>query len=357
MANVRDINQWLQDELARRGRPEVTPNEAAEWLDKAGLLRAGGTARGLPLRNLLRAGRIEGAEQRGSRWAIKRVLDGTTEEDLCRGWTESALREVVQKAIPLRRTILRAIAELDEPTMADVAAHVGVSDRTIPPNLTWAFKAVEPQVVDESGISWPMRFGRRGGLETYSMPDAVSDVILRELDLVEVSPGTVLVASLEDALRRRGLDDRTIQQDFDLSRASDGTLAAVLLVDGDNPAFAVERVAEHGRPSDSVTFDASTRSIRLERPLPESPERMADLALAMRDEIRRASSNLVKDGEELVEAAIRARRAPTTAAADRKAIEQRAVRLATDHFQHAGWCSTPTAPSSRSSARPTCARP
>ena len=75
MPDLYAINLHLQERLERNWRDDVRAPEAARWLDKAGLLpdRKGG----LPLRNLLRAGRIAGQEQRPNRkngkWFIRRL--------------------------------------------------------------------------------------------------------------------------------------------------------------------------------------------------------------------------------------------------------------------------------------------
>lgn len=70
------IESYLQDELLRRALPEVSAVEAARWLDEGGLLRDSQSRPGLPLRNLLRAGAIENADQRPPRrygkWFIVR---------------------------------------------------------------------------------------------------------------------------------------------------------------------------------------------------------------------------------------------------------------------------------------------
>jgi hypothetical protein len=70
------ISAVLQRELRRRRR-EVTAVEAATWLDQAHILEDSPSRPGLPLRRLLRAGRIEGAEQHPSRpygrWFITRL--------------------------------------------------------------------------------------------------------------------------------------------------------------------------------------------------------------------------------------------------------------------------------------------
>ena len=70
------ITAFLQAELRRRRLSEVTAVQAASWLDERHLLRDSPSRPGLPLRNLLRAGVIGGAEQRPSkpygRWFIVR---------------------------------------------------------------------------------------------------------------------------------------------------------------------------------------------------------------------------------------------------------------------------------------------
>ena len=75
MPDLYAINLHLQERLEQDWRDEVRAPEAARWLDKAGLLtdRKGG----LPLRNLLRAGRIAGQQQRPDQkngaWFIRRL--------------------------------------------------------------------------------------------------------------------------------------------------------------------------------------------------------------------------------------------------------------------------------------------
>lgn len=68
------INDFLQSELARRDIASVTAVEAAQWLDLMGLLNDSKDRPGKPLRDLLRAGKILGAEQgSNSRWEIREV--------------------------------------------------------------------------------------------------------------------------------------------------------------------------------------------------------------------------------------------------------------------------------------------
>jgi excisionase family DNA binding protein len=75
------INGYLQGCLYDRDRHEVPAVEAACWLDDAGLLTDSESRPGLPLRNLLRAGQIMGADQRparrNGRWYITRAQPRT----------------------------------------------------------------------------------------------------------------------------------------------------------------------------------------------------------------------------------------------------------------------------------------
>lgn len=71
------VNSALQDELRRRGLGEIGSVEAARYLEAAGILADSASRPGLPLRRMLRAGQIAGAEQRPAalygRWYIKAV--------------------------------------------------------------------------------------------------------------------------------------------------------------------------------------------------------------------------------------------------------------------------------------------
>ena len=77
MPDLLAINLHLQRRLERDWRDEVRAPEAARWLDEAGLLPDRKV--GLPLRNLLRVGRIAGQEQRPDRkngkWFIRRLAE------------------------------------------------------------------------------------------------------------------------------------------------------------------------------------------------------------------------------------------------------------------------------------------
>jgi hypothetical protein len=75
MLDVSAINSFLQNELKRRGLDYITAIEAAKWLDRADLLAD--RTEGLPLRNLLRKGRITGGRQeppqKYGNWFIDRI--------------------------------------------------------------------------------------------------------------------------------------------------------------------------------------------------------------------------------------------------------------------------------------------
>jgi len=73
MPDVNAIIQFLDEYLKRNNLKSLTPPEANELLAGAGLLADDKTRKGMPLRNLLRAGLIPHAYQLGgkySRWVI-----------------------------------------------------------------------------------------------------------------------------------------------------------------------------------------------------------------------------------------------------------------------------------------------
>jgi hypothetical protein len=71
---VAAISEEIQRQLRIRGMDTVTAVEAARWLDSAGLLKDSPYRPGLPLRNLLREGRIPGQRQEPNhRWFIDRL--------------------------------------------------------------------------------------------------------------------------------------------------------------------------------------------------------------------------------------------------------------------------------------------
>lgn len=82
MTAPKEIAEFLQQQLQQRALDEVPAVEAANWLDSAGLLDDSHSRPGLPLRELLRAGAIAGAEQRPAtshgRWFVVRRGGGST---------------------------------------------------------------------------------------------------------------------------------------------------------------------------------------------------------------------------------------------------------------------------------------
>lgn len=72
MPDVNAINRYLQDRLKQENLHEVTAVQAALWLHQADLLKDSASRPGLPLRNLLREGRISGQHQEpNGRWYIR----------------------------------------------------------------------------------------------------------------------------------------------------------------------------------------------------------------------------------------------------------------------------------------------
>ena len=102
MPDLNAINLCLQDRLEREIRKEVTAAEAATWLDEAGLLQD--DTNGLPLRELLRAGRIAGHEQRpkkpNSRWWIRRLASSLDPHE------PESVRARIWRILPIDRKIL-----------------------------------------------------------------------------------------------------------------------------------------------------------------------------------------------------------------------------------------------------------
>ena len=104
MSDLYAINLHLQERLEREWREEVRAAEAAVWLDDAGLLRD--YKRGLPLRTLLRAGRIAGQQQRPDRsngsWWIRRLAESRDAMEI------QQARRQIRRYLPIDRDILHA---------------------------------------------------------------------------------------------------------------------------------------------------------------------------------------------------------------------------------------------------------
>lgn len=72
--DIKGINYFLQQKLISLELPEVTAVQAAVFLDEANILKDSPDRPGLPLRNLLRAGKIIGARQEENRrWFIESI--------------------------------------------------------------------------------------------------------------------------------------------------------------------------------------------------------------------------------------------------------------------------------------------
>ncbi len=72
--SVNAINNFIQQELKRRNFSYVSAVEAAKWLNREGLLKDSESRPGKPLRDLLRAGKIDGQKQQSNRrWYIYRI--------------------------------------------------------------------------------------------------------------------------------------------------------------------------------------------------------------------------------------------------------------------------------------------
>ena len=100
MPDLYAINLHLQERLERDWREEVRAGEAADWLDRTGLLadRQGG----LLLRTLLRAGRIAGQEQRPNKkngaWWIRRLAKSRDPDSIRKA------RKRLRRYLPIDRT-------------------------------------------------------------------------------------------------------------------------------------------------------------------------------------------------------------------------------------------------------------
>ena len=104
MSDLYAINLHLQERLEREWREEVCAAEAAVRLDDANLLRD--YKRGLPLRTLLRAGRIAGQQQRPDQsngsWWIRRLAESRDAVEI------QQARRQIRRYLPIDRDILHA---------------------------------------------------------------------------------------------------------------------------------------------------------------------------------------------------------------------------------------------------------
>ena len=102
MPDLYTINLHLQERLKREWRDEVRAVEATKWLHRADLLS--NRKNGLPLRNLLRAGRVAGQEQRPNQkhgaWWLRRLAESRSPNAILQA------RERMRRYLPIRRDIL-----------------------------------------------------------------------------------------------------------------------------------------------------------------------------------------------------------------------------------------------------------
>ena len=142
-SDLATINRFLQRQLELRGFDEVSAVEAARWLDTASLLPDSAVRPGKPLRDLLRAGKVIGGEQRPpkphGRWFITLVggVPGAVRPSAGPG---SARRGAATKATPT------------EPARLEGEVHRahGLLSRSRPPEAL-------PDLPDEPGLYtfWP----------------------------------------------------------------------------------------------------------------------------------------------------------------------------------------------------------
>ena len=102
MSDLYAINLNLQERLERDWREKVRAAEAAVWLDDAGLLR--NYKNGLPLRRLLRKGRIAGQEQRPNQkngsWGIRHLAESRDSIAI------QQVRQSMRRYLPIDQDIL-----------------------------------------------------------------------------------------------------------------------------------------------------------------------------------------------------------------------------------------------------------
>ncbi len=110
MLDLYAINLHLQERLEQEWRDEVRAVEASVWLDEAGLLAD--RKKGLPLRGLLRAGRIAGQKQhpnnKNGSWWIRRLAESRDPHAM------SQARQQLRRYLPIDRDILPADWPLNE---------------------------------------------------------------------------------------------------------------------------------------------------------------------------------------------------------------------------------------------------
>jgi hypothetical protein len=125
------INEFLQRELELRGFDEAPAVEAARWLGAARILSDSAARPGRPLRDLLRAGKIVGAEQRpptpNGRWFISRI-----------GVNSQAVRPPATPLVPTPQAGMRATASDPASLGGEVHRAVALLSRARPPEAAVA---------------------------------------------------------------------------------------------------------------------------------------------------------------------------------------------------------------------------
>jgi len=104
LASVAEINRYLSQKFEDEGNTEIDAITAGRWLNERGLLKDSGQRPGLPLRKLLRAGKINGAYQYPNRrWVIrqsnKEIAYSVKEAATELGLTEHAIYQRIERGL------------------------------------------------------------------------------------------------------------------------------------------------------------------------------------------------------------------------------------------------------------------
>lgn len=201
MPDLYAINLHLQERLEHGWRDEVPAAAAAVWLDETGLLR--NRRNGLPLRNLLRAGRIAGQEQRPNEkngsWFIRRLAESRDPHAIRQA------RERLRRYLPIERANFPADWPVNqgEPVfwqeLGKTVAAFGHLEHTLASTCYTLLATVEraaevPEADDEALSRWYERIVR-------SQVDSLHG-LTRELDRVLAEDGRVPAALREGLIGR-----------------------------------------------------------------------------------------------------------------------------------------------------------
>lgn len=201
MPDLYAINLHLQERLERGWRDEVRAAEAAVWLHEAGLLQ--NRKNGLPLQDLLRAGRIAGQEQRPNEkndsWFIRRLAESRDPQAIVKA------RERLRRYLPIERANFPADwpANQGDPVfwqeLGKTVATFGELEHTLASTchtlLATAERAAEvPDSDDEALSRWYERLVRSQTDSLYGLT--------RELDSVLGEDGRVPHAVRKDLVAR-----------------------------------------------------------------------------------------------------------------------------------------------------------